>query len=109
MPTYAPTSATLAGARDLNRMHRTVAQDDLGYKLERLMSAFSVFLSVVSAVNVLQSAVSQIHIALGSAATSMAGTSLWSAFSAYAAVASPGTVSTQTIITTVSAASNFRA
>jgi hypothetical protein len=68
-----------------------------------------VFLSVVSAVNVLQSAVSQIHIALGSAATSMAGTSLWSAFSAYAAATSPGTVSTQPLITTLSAASNFRA
>lgn len=88
-----PSSATLAGARDLNRASRPAAQEDLGYKIEVL----------ISAVNALNSAVSQIHIALGSAATSMAGTSLFSAFSAYTGGTSPGTVSTFATM------SNFRA
>lgn len=53
-----PTSATLAGARDVNRTHRAMAQDDVGLKLERLISAVSILQSAVSAINVLQSAVS---------------------------------------------------
>ena len=104
-----PSSATLTGARDMNRLNRVAGQEDLGFKLERLISAMNTFLSVISAVNVLQSAVSQIHLALGSAAASMAGASQFSAFSAYAGGTSPGTVSTQATITTVSALSNFRA
>jgi len=92
--TYAePSRSSLAGARDIERGNRAFAQEDLGYKLATL----------ISAVNALNSAVSQIHIALGSAATSLAGTSLFSAFSAYAAATSPGTVST------FAALSNFRA
>jgi len=103
------TSATLTGAAELNRVHLVFAREDVGQKLERAMSALSILQSALSAINVLQSAVSQIHVALGSAATSMAGTSLFSAFSAYAAAASPGTVSTQATITGWSAVSNFSA
>lgn len=104
-----PTSATLAGARNISRVHRAMAQDDVGLKLERLISAVSILQSAVSAINVLQSAVSQIHLALGSAATSLAGTSLFSAFSAFTGGTSPGAVSTQATITAWSALSNFRA
>lgn len=104
------TSATLAGARDLNRsLGRIALQEDLGAKLERAMSALSVLQSAVSSLNTLQSAVSQIHLALGSAAASLAGASLFSAFSAFSAGASPGAVSVGATITAWSAISNFRA
>lgn len=104
-----PTSATLVGAVNLNRMHRAAAQEDIGFKLERIISALSILQSAVSSINMLQSAVSQIHVALGSAAASMAGASLFSAFSAYVGQTSPGTVSTGAHIEAWSALSNFRA
>lgn len=104
-----PTTADLAGAREINRLARIAAQEDLGGKLERALSALSILQSAMSAINVLQSAVSQIHITLGSAAASMAGASLFSAFSAFAAMASPGALSTQPTLTAWSALSNFRA
>ena len=103
------TSATLAGARDVNRVHLMFAREDIGQKLERTMSALSILQSAVSGLNVLQSAVSQIHIVLGSAAASLAGASLFSAFSAFAGATSPGAVSTQATLTAWSAVSNFRA
>ena len=103
-----PTSATLYGARDLNRIARQAAQEDLGVKLERTMSALSILQSALSSINTLQSAVSQIHLALGSAAASLAGASLFSAFSAFSAGASPGAVSVGAAITAWSAVSNFR-
>ena len=103
------TSATLVGAQRLNRIHRAAAQADLAVKLERMVSALSILQSALSAVNVLQSAVSQIHLALGSAAASMAGVSLFSAFQSYAGGTSPGTVSTQATLTVWSALSNFSA
>ena len=88
-----PTSATLAGAMEINRMHRQAKENDLGFKHEKL----------ISAVNALGSAVSSMHIALGSAAASLAGASLFSAFSGYAGTANPGTVSTFSLL------SNFAA
>lgn len=103
-----PTSATLTGAARLNRIHRAAAQEDIGFKLERMISALSILQSAISSINTLQSAVSQIHVALGSAAASLAGASLFSAFSAYAGVTSPGTVSTGATITAWSALANFR-
>ena len=72
-----PTSATLEGAVDLNRMHRIAGQEDLGFKIQ----------SLISSVNVLQSGMSAINEALGSAAASLAAASLFSAFSAFGAVA----------------------
>lgn len=67
--TYAfPTSATRAGARNLNGMHRHAKQQDLGYKLEFL----------ISAINALNTAVSALNLAAVSAANSGA---TWSAFS----------------------------
>jgi len=87
-----PTSATLVGAVEINRMHRQARENDLGFKIERL----------ISAVNAVNSAVSSIHLALGSAAASLAGASLFSAFSGYAG-ANPGTVSTFALL------SNFAA
>lgn len=103
------TSATLTGARDYSRTHRVAAQEDIGFKIERIISALSILQSGLSAVNVLQSAVSQIHLVLGSAAASMAGASLFSAYSAFSAGASPGAVSVQATVTGWSALSNFRA
>jgi len=105
-----PTSATLQGAVELNRIHLKAQQEDLGFRMERLISALSMVQSLVSAVNILQSAVSGIHLALGSAASSIAGASLFSVFSAYAGGGTnSGTVSAQATITAVSALSNFRA
>jgi hypothetical protein len=46
------TSATLYGARDLNRMHRTAGQEDLGFKIERLISAVNQNALAVSYLNV---------------------------------------------------------
>ena len=87
------TSAATQGGMEVSRMHRAAAQNDLGFKVEK----------AISAINVLQSAVSQINIALGSAAVSMAGASLFSAWSAYTALTSPGATSV------FAAMSNFRA
>lgn len=72
-----PTSATLAGAVDVSRMHRAAGQEDLGSKVEK----------IISAINNLQSGMSSINESLGSAAASMAGASMFSAFSAFGAVA----------------------
>ena len=103
------TSAALAGGANVSRIHRVAAQEDLGFKIERIISAISILQSGLSAINVLQSAVSQIHLVLGSAAASMAGASLFSAYSAFSAGASPGAVSVQATLTGWSALSNFRA
>ncbi len=103
------TSAALAGGMTVSRMNRQAAQEDVGFKMERLISALSILQSAVSSINVLQSAVCAIHIALGSAATSLAGTSLFSAFSAYNGQTVLVTVSTPATLTAWSALSNFRA
>ena len=103
------TSAATQGGMEVSRMHRAAAQNDVGFRIERMISAISILQSGLSAINVLQSAVSQIHLALGSAAASMAGASLFSAYSAFSAGASPGAVSVQATITGWTALSNFRA
>lgn len=56
-----PTSATLAGARDLNRIHRAVGQEDLGFKIERAISALN---DLQSSVSLLNSAVSLLNSAV---------------------------------------------
>ena len=50
MATYIVTSATLTGAADLNRVHRTMAQDDVGGKMERMISNVNDMNSTVSVV-----------------------------------------------------------
>jgi len=102
------TSAALFGAWQVNTVHRNLAMDDVGFKLERVISALSVLQSIVSAMNVLQCAVCAINNALGSAAASMAGASLFSAWSGFGSVASAA-VQAQATITAWSALSNFRA
>jgi hypothetical protein len=75
-------TATLAGARNLNRSSRMAAQEDLGGKVQLL----------ISAVNLLQTALSTINTALVSAANS--GVS----FSAFSTAP----------VSTMAALSNFR-
>lgn len=101
------TSATLFGAWQVNTVHRSMAQDDVGFKLERIISALSVLVSVVSSVNTLQSAVCAINNALGSAAASLAGASLFSNWSGFGSVVS-ASVQAGATITAWSALSNFR-
>lgn len=103
------TSATLYGARDLSRIHRVAAQEDIGLKLERTISALSILQSSVSMLNALGSAICAVNIALGSAAASLAGASLFSAFSAFTGQTSVTGVSAFANITAWSALSNFRA
>jgi len=58
------TSATLAGARDLSRMHRSAKQEDLGWKIEQAISAINDLQSSsktnVSAIVLLESGLSAI-------------------------------------------------
>lgn len=42
------TSATLQGAFELNRVHRVLAQEDVGYKLEVMISSMNQVNTVVS-------------------------------------------------------------
>lgn len=65
------TESTLVGASRISGISKSTAEQDLGYKLEVL----------ISAVNLLSTDVSAIHLALQSAAGSIAGASLFSAFS----------------------------
>jgi len=57
-------AASLAGARDFNRIHRAAAQDDVGSKIAFLISAMNNHASAISQLN---SAVSVIHNAIVSA------------------------------------------
>jgi hypothetical protein len=86
MPTVGgfPTSATLAGARDINQVDFATAQENLGGKIELL----------ISAINILNTNVSLIQAAVTSANAS--GVS----FSAISGV---------TFTSTLAALSNFRA
>ncbi len=89
-----PTSATLAGARDLNRVHRAAGQEDIGFKLEKIISSINALFSSVSALNTAVSA-------LNAGAVSAAGSGVtWSAFS---------TAPTSSIVLSITAMSNFRA
>lgn len=101
------TSAALFGAWQVNSVHRVLAQEDVGAKLERLISALSVLQSAVSAINALQTAVCAINNGLGSAAASLAGASLFSAWSGFGSTASAAG-QTCAAITAWSSLSNFR-
>lgn len=66
------TSSTLLGAANITGISLETAKEDLGFKIERL----------ISAVNLLQTNQSAIQVALQSAAATLDGASLFSAFSA---------------------------
>jgi hypothetical protein len=88
------TSATLTGAMDFNRIHRTVAQEDLGFMIEQLVSSLNQVQCSVSTLNIVVSTIM-------AAAISAAGSGVtWSAFS---------TVPSETVLLTVGTVSNFRA
>jgi len=101
-------SATLVGARNLNRVHRAVAQEDLGFKLEKALSAINDLQSAVSTINV---AVSNIHTALlsGMNTTAIGVSGIFSALSGAGSFTSTGTTLTRTGALSVTALSNFRA
>ena len=103
------TSAATQGGMEVSRMHRAAAQNYLGFRVERLISAISILQSSVSMMNALGSAVCAINIALGSAAASLAGASLFSAFSAFSGQTTVTGVSAFANVTAWSALSNFRA
>ena len=70
MPTNFPTSATLTGAIRVSRMSMTTRQEDLGYKVERLISVVndmqSSFTNNASAVARLNSAILQTNATVSS-------------------------------------------
>ena len=103
------TSAATQGGMEVSRMHRVAAQNDLGFRVERLISAISILQSSVSMMNALGSAVCAINVALGSAASGIAGASLFSAFSAFAGQTTVTGVSAFANVTAWSSLSNFRA
>jgi hypothetical protein len=47
-----PSSATLAGARDVSRINRAAGQEDLGFKVERLVSGLNTVQNQVSFITV---------------------------------------------------------
>ena len=102
------TSATLAGARDFSRIHRVAAQEDTGFKLERIISACN---EMQASVSLLNTAVSNINAALlsGMTATGIAVSGVFSALSGAGSFTSTGATVTRTVLLVVSAISNFRA
>lgn len=64
------TQATLTGARDLNRVHRIFTKEDLGYKIETLISSMNNNNEIVSA------------LVLAAVSASDSGVT-WSAFSGF--------------------------
>ena len=102
------TSATLAGARDFSRIHRVAAQEDTGYKLERAISSIN---ELQTSVSLLNTAVSNIHVALlsGMNTTAIGVSGVFSALSGAGSFTSTGTTLTRTVVLAVTALSNFRA
>ena len=103
-----PTSATLAGARDFSRIHRVAAQEDVGNRIQCLVSAVN---EVQGSVSLLNTAVSNINTALlsGMTATGIAVSGVFSALSGAGSFTSTGATVTRTVLVVVSAGSNFRA
>jgi hypothetical protein len=101
------TSATLTGARNVNKVSRTFAQDDVGGKLEKAISAINDLQSAVSTLNV---AVSNIHIALlsGMTDTPIGVSGIFSALSGAGGFTSGGSTISTTGALSVTALSNFR-
>ena len=91
-------TAALTGAVNFNRVHRIAAQEDVGFKIEKLISSVN---NLQSAVSFLNSAVSIIHQAIASAI----------AASQVSALSAPGLVSggatNSSLYLSVTAISNF--
>jgi len=104
MPLYVSTLATLFGAMKLNSVHRIAAQEDLGAKLEQLISNVNQMQTVISQLN---SAVSVIHLRLAAAmsATNIAISGVFSALDG-TGFSSAGAVASTTYLT-LGAVSNF--
>ena len=102
------TSATLAGGMTISRMNRQAAQEELGFKVERSISAINELQTTVSLLNV---AVSNIHTALlsGMTTTGIGISGVFSALSGAGSFTSTGTTLTRTVALAVTAVSNFRA
>jgi hypothetical protein len=84
------TTATLTGARNLNRIHRVAAQEDLGSKVEK----------AISALNTLNTAVSLLNTLIISANLSAVG---------FSAISGAGAGVISAIVSTAATLSNFRA
>ena len=102
------TSATLAGARDFSRIHRVAAQEDIGAKCEKMISAIN---EVQGSMSNLNAAVSAINAGIlsGMTATAAGTSAAFSVFSGIGGFTSAGTTVTRTVLLTVSSVSNFRA
>lgn len=70
------TSATLYGARDFSRIHRVAAANDVGFKIERLISAVNILNTSVSLVT---TALSSLN-ASGVSVSSLSGVAFASTF-----------------------------
>ena len=103
MATNFPTSASLTGAQELNRIHFKAAQEDLGNKIERLVSNINEMQTTVSTLNL---AVSYLNVALAQGIACAA--SFASAFSTANFTSAAGS-NTATVALSLSAVSNFRA
>jgi hypothetical protein len=90
MALYVSTIASLLGAVGINRIHRVAAQQDLGGKLERLISTIN---AINSAISTLTTVVSAHNTAFVSAANSGISFSAFSTSPSATIAVSLGTVS----------------
>lgn len=93
-----PTSAALTGAQELNAMHLKAKQEDLGFKIEKL----------ISAVNEIQLHVSTLQVVVSGVVSSMstaAGASAFLLTASATGITSLGDLDAMTVTTH----SNFRA
>jgi len=104
MPLYASTLATLLGAMKFNSVHRIAAQEDVGAKLEKIISNINQMQTTISTLN---SAVSVIHLRLAAAmsVTAIAVSGVFSALDG-TGFSSAGAVNSTTYLT-LGAISNF--
>jgi peptidoglycan hydrolase CwlO-like protein len=103
MATNFPTSASLTGAQELNRMHLKAAQEDLGSKIEKMISNINEMQTTVSTLNL---AVSYLNV--GVAQMIACAASFASALSTANLTSAAGS-NTATVVLSLSAVSNFRA
>lgn len=110
-----PTSASLAGAVDVSRMHRAAGQEDLGFKIEKTISAVNDMQSSMktnaSAIALLESGVSALTSTISSIICNISAAR--DAGNISVIVGGSGLVLTTSYVTALSAVvstvSNFRA
>ena len=104
MGLFVSTAATLLGAMKVNIIHRIASQEDLGSKLEKLISNVN---EMQTAVSTLNSAVSTLHTRLA-AAMSVTGIAVSGVFSALDGTGfSSAGAANSTVKLTLGAISNF--